>query len=235
MKKIILLLFFVCNCFVLANSETITEQKQKEIMLPCEYLYQQALQTNNAEDYIQCFECLYKQKEFNMLNKNIKDTTYMWLIAKNIERFEVTKEQKYLKDGYKWSKIAVKEKTNDIFSLKSAIMLASLNINPKLIIKSYDTLCEVNLEECKSFKPNYDELLENTKKYKVQKKQEIKEKWVNGLKNVGSVLLVGIAGFGAGYSSAYSNSYSNTVKTPTMYNATSRQIGNTTYTTIYGY
>lgn len=177
MKKI-LLLFVI----LLTSSPTFAEkielsiEKQKLVVAKCEKYFIIAEKTHNADDYIKTYECLINQKKFPLLSKQIQDNTFYSIIGKHMERYELTKEKKYLKNGYKWSKKAIEYKTNDIFSIKSAIVFSSLYLKPNNMIESYDLMCEINQEECLNYKQDFDKLLTATQEMKKEKRSNTKNK-----------------------------------------------------------
>lgn len=164
--------------------------------------------------------------------KKYNDMFSAFAVQTNLALYELTREEKYARKAYKWSKISVEDKTDQLFSIQSNILMASYKPNLKQMTKAYDLFREVNLEEANKFLPTYQKLYERGIEIKKQKLDAKKQK----ARNVMYGMLLGIAAGCRGYAAgAGSNATYNRNSSPTMYNATSRQVGNTTYTTIYGY
>lgn len=169
----------------------------------------------------------YKRKKTGDIEaiKKYNNMFSAFAIQNNLALYELTREEKYARKAYKWSKISIEDKTDQLFSIQSNILMASYKPNLKQMTNAYDLFREVDLEEANKFLPTYQKLYERGIEIKKQKLDAKKQK----ARNIMYGMLLGIAAGCSGYAAGARNS------TPKMYNATSSQIGNTTYTTIYGY
>lgn len=167
--------------------------------------------------------------------KKYNDLFSAFAIQTNLALFELTQEKKYAKRAYKWSKIAVDDKTTQLYSIQTNILMASYKPNLKQMTKAYDLFREINLKEATDFMPDYQKLYQHSAKIKQEKLDAKKQKVRNALYYTLMALSAGCKSYGEGLQKQSQNYYNSINRTPTMYNATSRQIGDTTYTTIYGY
>lgn len=244
MKNLIILLFLVTlvQNFTFAKdladvtiNINIPQDEQIEKQLEKVYpLVDKAKQTNNPEDYLQASIAAYKtnKKGDPLIIKNYNDMFSAMAIEYSLQRYNITKEEKYLNIAYKWCKQAIEDRTNQIYSIRAAMIMAGYKRNPEMITEAYDLYREKDINGAESFVAEYENLLNATKEYKTAQTQETKQKWSNGLRKTAGVLLYGVAAGAAGYANAYNNTYNNMPKT---YNSTTTQVGNTIYTRTTSY
>ena len=167
--------------------------------------------------------------------KQYNDMVLAFAIQCNLANYELSKQEKYAKKAYKLSNRAINDKTTQIYPIQVNILMASYKPNLKQMVKAFDLYREKDLNKAMAFYPLYEDLYNRGVEIK-KEKQDIRNQKI---RNAFYLTMIGIAAGCSGYAQGYNNYYSqnNTtkIKYPTTYNATSRQVGNTTYTTIQGY
>ena len=119
--------------------DSIHTKIEKNTWAKCELLKEEATKTKNNDILLKYYECSYKNinKKENVTEKQIneiKNNSIKSIISLCEDRYEITQNKKYLKKAYKYSKIAVNNKTSDKKVLTSAIILASMHLNTKNMI-----------------------------------------------------------------------------------------------------
>lgn len=153
--------------------------------------------------------------------KKYNDMLLAFAIQSNLGAYELTRNEKYAKKAYKLSKIAVKDKTTQLYAIQANILMASYKPRLEQMTKAYDLFRANDLNKAMAFYPQYEALYNRGLEIKQQKIDAKKQK----LRNAAYITLMGIAAGCSGYAKG----------APRTYNATSTQVGNYTYTTIYGY
>ena len=106
--------------FVLPSiaEDSIHTKIEKNTWAKCELLKEEATKTKNNDILLKYYECTYKNinKKENVTEKQIneiKNNSIKSIISLCEDRYEITQNKKYLKKAYKYSKIAVNNKTSD--------------------------------------------------------------------------------------------------------------------------
>lgn len=190
-------------------------EQQLEYIAP---ILEKAQKNNDLRLYIKASErAYYTKKSGNIDNvKRYNDYFSALAIEYSLQRYELTKQDFYLENAYYWSKRAIKDKTNQIYSIRAAIMLASAKLNLKNMTKAYDLYREIDLEGANKFKQDYLNQYDLTMKLIAQRSEERNRCWAAGL-----------AALGAGLQGVAQSQ-------PRTYSSTSIQYGNHTYTTFQG-
>lgn len=160
--------------------------------------------------------------------KKYNDMLLAFAIQSNLGAYELTRNEKYAKKAYKLSKIAVKDKTTQLYAIQANILMASYKPRLEQMTKAYDLFRANDLNKAMAFYPQYEALFNRGVELQKQKADARKQK----IRNATYMTLMGIAAGCRGYSQGYNNYYNSA---PRTYSATSTQVGNYTYTTINGY
>lgn len=178
-------------------------------------LLEKAKKTNNLELYFEACEKGYNQKKKGSPQsiKIYNDLLSAYAIEYSLQRYQLTKDKKFFNRAYKWSQIAVNDRTSQIYSIRADILLASLFLEPKEMQKAYDLYRAVDIEGAKEYQAEYLETYQATMEYIKDKSDSRKSKWVNALKTSGLVLCRGLAAFGQGYSNYAQNRARNSTST----------------------
>jgi hypothetical protein len=168
--------------------------------------------------------------------KKYNDMFLAYAIQSNLGAYELSRDEKYAKKAYKLSKKAVKDRTTQLYAIQVNILMASYKPRLKQMAKAYDLFRANNLDKAIAFYPQYEALYNRVIEFQKQKADARKQK----IRNAVYITLMGIAAGCKGYGQGVTNANqiyapSTTYKAPTTYQATTRQIGNTSYTTITGY
>lgn len=239
MKKIvsILLCFFVLSINPIFANEVVTInfdlptdeniEKQLQEIMP---LLEEAHRDNDIDKYYKVATKGYNLKKTGN-PQNIKiynDILSASAIEYSLQNYDLTKEKKYLKRAYKWSKIAVKDRTNQIYSIQAAIILAGAHLNLKNMTKAYKLYMAVDPQGAENFYNDYQSAYNSTKGMIKDRSAKRKRIWANVLYSLGT----GISAGANGYSNALRNQ-TNTYSAPRSTNTTCRTIGNTLYCNSY--
>lgn len=242
MKKIIISI--MCSLFVLPVFAMEFEQVKifynEEIESQMSYVTKTITECLPKGDFYTiaktCEDAYKKQKMGNpQAIKQYNDMLLAFAIQCNLANYELSKQEKYAKKAYKLSNKAIDDETTQIYPIQANIFMASYKPRLKQMTKAFDLYRKNDLNKAMAFYPIYENLYNKGVEIKKEKQNVRKQK----LRNAFYITMMGIAAGCSGYAQGYSNYYSQpnttTTRTPTMYNATTRQIGNTTYTTIQGY
>jgi hypothetical protein len=162
--------------------------------------------------------------------KKYNDMFLAFAIQTNLGAYELSRDEKYAKKAYKLSKKAVKDKTSQLYAIQANILMASYKPRLKQMTKAYDLFRANDLDKAMAFYPQYEALYNRGVEFQKQKADARKQK----IRNAVYITLLGVAAGCKGYSEGAANA-SRVYSTPTTYRATTSQVGNTSYTTIYGY
>jgi hypothetical protein len=162
--------------------------------------------------------------------KKYNDMFLAFAIQTNLGAYELSREEKYAKKAYKLSKKAVEDKTTQLYAIQANILMASYKPILKQMSKAYDLFRANDLDKAMAFYPQYEALYNRGVEIQQQKIDARKQK----IRNAVYITLLGVAAGCKGYSEGAANA-SRVYSTPTTYRATTSQVGNTSYTTIYGY
>lgn len=103
------------------------------------------------------------------------------VVKENATKYEITQNKKYLNIAYKWAMEGVDNKTKNINTIKTAIVLSSYKLKPKNMMKSYELFCEVDEDECLKYNEQYKKSLEETNKMLTDKNEKNKKNWTQAL------------------------------------------------------
>lgn len=212
MKRFLILLYL--SCFVLysfgadnINVDFPMDENIENQLSSVFPILDYAKKNNDIEAYYEASVKGYNTKKVGN-SKNIKiynDIFSASAIEYSLQKYELTKEKKYLSRAYKWSKIAVKDRTSQVYAIKTDIALASLFLEPQEMTKAYDLYRAIDLKGAKQFQTEYMEAYEATLAYKKENNANIRAKWINGIKKIMYFVCVGVSGMGSAYSNAAYN------------------------------
>lgn len=124
----------------------------------CLGLVEQVEKTNNPDIAIKALECNIKTKKKDLSEQeridfeNVCRGNIVKICAK---RYELSQDKKYIKKATKYAFEAIENKTKDIETIQSAIVLAAVNLDINSMIKAYDYLSAVNPKIAESAKNDF--------------------------------------------------------------------------------
>lgn len=225
MKKFLLLIiFFLLSIVPSFADKTISinldfpqDKNIEKQIYKIKPIIEQAITSNDPKLYYEAASKAYNiKKQGDSVNiKKTNDILSALSIEYALQYYEITKDKKYLKKAYKWSKIAIKDETTQIYSIQAAIVLASFNLNLKEMTKAYMLYRKIDIEGAEEYYPKYKEVYNQTSNMVKNRSEERRLNWLIALCTLG-------AGLGG-----YSQNYNRTMHTH-CYN-----IGNSVYCDSY--
>ena len=234
MKKILLLIIAIClalPCMALefAPIEPVYDEQIEMQLKDINLQIEKALAEGDYKLITELLETAYNSKKSGSpeIIKKYNDMFSAFAIQTNLAQFELTQEQKYAKKAYKWSKIAVKDETSQLYSIQANIFMASYKPNKKQMTKAFTLYRKRNLKQAMDFLPEYQKLYDNAIEIKKQKADSRKAK----IRNIFYYTMVGVAAGAKGYSESYQKNQQ--MFTNTHRSTTCRTYGNTLYCDSY--
>ena len=196
MKKLLtfVLIFIMYLCHIVyaeqINMSMLNDDNLNEQLKPIINLYNEAAKTNDLEQFYKITVKGYKYKKTGNIEKikQYNDVFAAAAIQFSAQKYDISKERKYLLRAYKWSKIAVKDRTTQIFAIKSDIILASMFLEPKEMVKAYELYRAVDLNSAEMFKDKFSNIYDATKEYIAQRNEKKRLAWAGALKIMGFAL-----------------------------------------------
>lgn len=193
-------------------------EQQLDRIIP---ILEQAKATNNPELYYIASTKGYKIKKTGDIGniKKINDFLSASSIEYALQCYELTKDKKYLNKAYKWSKIAIDDRSTQIYSIHAAIVLAGFKLNLKNMQKAYMHYRAIDAEGAEEYYPKYQEAYKQTQQMIFNRSQERRQRWAYALYSLSN----GLNSFSSGMQNAYRNQSHTSCYT----------IGNTLYCNSY--
>jgi len=212
MKKIICLLcclICISSCYateiVNINFNLQTDENIEKQMTPIFSVLEEAKMNNDLDKYIEACERGYKLKKTGN-PKSIKiynDILSASAIEYNLQAYQINKDKKYLNHAYKWSKIAIDDRTEQVYSIQAAIILAGFKLDLDSMKKAYKLYRTVDIEGAERYLDDYQNTYNATKNLIIEKSNNRKNKWRNALYNAA----LGIQNFGQATQQLYNNQH----------------------------
>lgn len=194
MKKIFITMLLLLMCSVCCRAIETAQIKDMpvdaQIEKQLEQFYPQlaASQKNNDLNLSsQIAEKMYKfEKTGNPESiKNCNDLLTASIIDYNLKLYDLWQEKKYLNKAYKWAKIAIKDSTNQIYSIQAAIILGGEKLDTKLMKQAYTLYMTKDAEGAAAWKENFSKILTNTNKLIQERKERNAEIWADAIRSTG--------------------------------------------------
>lgn len=180
----------------------IDENIEKQ-MQPIFSIIEEAKIDNDLDKYIEASEKGYRIKKIGK-PQNIKvynDFLSASAIEYNLQAYEITKDKKYLNHAYNWAKIAIKDKTTQIYSIQAAIMLAGYKLDLESMKNAYKLYRTIDLEGAEKYLTEYQNTYNATKQLINEKTEKRKNAWRKALYTLG----VGLQSYGQASQQYYNN------------------------------
>lgn len=224
MKKVLIIFVLLFGLSVNAEipainfkiAEDVNINKQLECIEP---ILDEAGRTKNEDLYIKAAVKGYKlnKKGDVKIIKQYNDMFSATIIGYALQRYDLTKNNKYLKIAHKWAKIAIDDRTEQIYAIKAGIMISAQLLDKDTLIKSYDLLRCIDEKEADKYYNDYQKLLSQVDQSIKYNRELRNQRIIYGLQVMGSSMQAAGNSMGA--------------SRPVHYTTT--QVGNTLYTTGY--
>lgn len=166
-------------------------------------ILEEAKINNDLDKYIEACEKAYRIKKIGKL-QNIKiynDFLLASVIEYNLQAYQINKEKKYLNQAYKWSQIAIKDKTTQIYSIQAAIILSGYKLDLEGMKNAYKLYRTIDIEGAEKYLPEYQNTYNVTKQLINEKSEKRKNAWRRAL----YALSVGVQSYGQASQQYYNN------------------------------
>lgn len=220
-----LIIFFNVSAF---SNESITinvnlpiDESIEKQMQPIFSIIEDAKINNDLDKYIEASEKGYRIKKQGK-PQNIKiynDFLSASAIEYNLQAYEINKDKKYLNHAYNWSKIAIKDRTTQIYSIRAAIILAGYKLDLEGMKNAYKLYRTIDLEGAEKYLAEYQNTYNATKQLINEKSDKRKNAWRRAL----YALSVGLQSYGQASQQYYNN----------QKNTYCNSIGNSVYCNSY--